>query len=167
MWWRGGPICRVIGLGLLGSHGRIGGGRRQRWGLGGRSWGWWWWVEEWSIFWRRWGGRGNWGGRWRGSARRLVMLLWGRHRCRELPRLRSLGRRKTTTFEFDEENGFFFCHLNLGFMCVGEYRLVCSVGEIWCLWSDGVSNYNRINWDLFCFSLFLLVLSSVFSGCGL
>lgn len=49
--------------------------------------------------------------------------------------MRSLGRRKMTTFEFDEENGFFFffCFfvvLLLGFMCVGEYSVVCSVREI-------------------------------------
>lgn len=35
------------------------------------------------------------------------------------------------------------------------------------LWSDGVSDSDRINCNLFCFSLFLLVLSSVFSGWGL
>lgn len=39
-----------------------------------------------------------------------------------------------TTFEFDEENGFFFLAffvvLLLGFMCVGEYSVVCSVREI-------------------------------------
>ena len=48
--------------------------------------------------------------------------------------MRSLGRGKMTTFEFDEENGFFFCHLNLGFMCVGEYGVVCSDREILMPW---------------------------------
>ena len=55
--------------------------------------------------------------------------------------MRSLGRGKMTTFEFDEENGgfffFFFCFfvvLVLGFMCVGECGVVCSDREILMPW---------------------------------
>ena len=53
--------------------------------------------------------------------------------------MRSLGRGKMTTFEFDEENGVFFFFgffvvLVLGFMCVDEYGVVCSDREILMPW---------------------------------